>query len=412
MHLTWRTSCRVCGGPLVPAIDLGEQYIQSDFAKPGEEPPIQRQLPLNLLRCDPTAHERACGLLQLSVTVPPAILYRRYWYRSGINRTMTEHLRAIARQGIELVGGKSVLDIGSNDGTLLDAFPASWIRVGIDPSDVAAVPEGAQLVRDAFPSPKLTESNFDLITAIACVYDLEDPVGFMRAIRESLAPNGVFIFEQSYLPRMMSQLAYDTICHEHLEYYSLAVIERVCREAGLRVFAVELNDSNGGSIRCFAARMGTETVWPELPFVGQLRRREFELALDTPFPYGEFTKRMWQHKAKLSTLLMRLKAEDKRIHLYGASTKGNTLLQFCNIDSTIVNMAAERSPHKWGARTVGTNIPIVSEEHSRALKPDVYLVLPWHFRTEFLERERAMLDAGTQFIFPLPEIDVVAKVPV
>ena len=409
MHLTYRSTCRVCHQPLVPAIDLGEQYIQSDFAKPGEEPPIQRQLPLALWRCDPQASEHACGLLQLGVTVPPAILYRRYWYRSGVNRTMTEHLHGIAKQGVELVGGRRSLDIGCNDGTLMAALPDTWDRVGIDPSDVAAVPDGARLVRAAFPSGALDGEVFDLITAIACVYDLENPVAFMEQVKTILAPNGVFVFEQSYLPRMMDQLAYDTICHEHLEYYSLATIERICGLAGLRVFAVELNDSNGGSIRCFAAR--TESSWQETPFVGQLRRAEFERALDTPFPYGEFTQRMWAHKAKLSALLMRLKTEGNRIHLYGASTKGNTLLQFCNIDSTIVDMAAERNPQKWGAKTVGTNIPIVSEAESRAERPDYYLVLPWHFRQEFVERERETMEAGTQFIFPLPTIEVVgAKV--
>lgn len=408
MHLKHRRTCRACGSTaLVPAITLQEQHIQTDFAKPDQEQPVQRIVPLKLVRCDPTQDENACGLLQSAVSVPPAILYSRYWYRSGVNTTMTRHLQGIALEAQHLFEKPGrVLDIGCNDGTLLAAFPSSWKRVGIDPSDViSAVPLGVDAIRTTFPSTQV-RGKFDLITAIACFYDLEDPVAFARSVRDHLLPHGAFIFEQSYMPRMLERLSYDTICHEHLEYYSLAVIERICRDAGLRVFSATFNDINGGSIRCYASR-DDSSAWPEDAGLLSIRRREFDLRLDAPWPYAEFERRMWDHKARLSGLLMRLKAEGKRIHVYGASTKGNTLLQFCHIDSTVIDVAADRSPQKWGARTVGTNIPIVSEEESRAMRPDYYLVLPWHFRDEFIERERATLAAGTQFIFPLPDISIV-----
>jgi len=408
LHLRYRRTCRACGSTaLTPAIDLGEQHIQTDFAKPGEREPVQRIVPLALVRCDPTLDENACGLLQLSVTVPPKILYDRYWYRSGTNRTMTEHLRGIAATAQAMTDGPGrILDIGCNDGTLLAAVDPAWTRVGIDPADVAQdVPAGIEVIQDTFPSAKVSEK-FDVITSIACFYDLEDPGAFAHAIHWRLTPDGVWIFEQSYMPRMLEQLSYDTVCHEHLEYYSLAVIERICARAGMRVFDVEFNDINGGSIRCYASRVESGK-WAETAALQATRRREFDLRLDTPWPYGEFTQRMWAHKAKLAGLLMELKRAGKTIHVYGASTKGNTLLQFANIDSTIIDVAADRSPYKWGAKTVGTNIPIVSEEASRAMRPDYYLVLPWHFKAEFIERERATIEAGTRFIFPLPEIEIV-----
>lgn len=413
MHLKYRRTCRACGSAaLVPAINLLEQHIQTDFAKPGQPQPVQRVVPLALVRCDPMQDENACGLLQLSVSVPPKILYDRYWYRSGTNRTMTEHLRGIAATAQAITGKPgSILDIGCNDGTLLAAIDPSWKRVGIDPSDVVKdVPLDIEAIRGTYPDIRLTGRQFDVITSIACFYDLEDPRQFAMNIRVNLADEGVWVFEQSYMPRMFEQLSYDTICHEHLEYYSLAVIEKILASASLRVFDVEFNEINGGSIRCYAAKRDSE--WVETPAVTAVRRREFDLLLDTGLPYGEFTQRMWAHKAKLSALLMHLKAEGKSIHVYGASTKGNTLLQFCNIDNTVIDVAADRSPYKWGAKTVGTNIPIVSEEESRAMRPDYYLVLPWHFREEFLERERATLEAGTKFIFPLPEIAVVGATEV
>jgi hypothetical protein len=236
-------------------------------------------------------------------------------------------------------------------------------------------------------------------------YDLEDPVGFVKAVDTWLAPDGIFIFEMSYMPLMLKQNSYDTLCHEHIEYYSLAVIERILRGGGLRVISVELNDINGGSIRCFAVK----TSSPRRPdfSVLTMREAEFNLKLDSDEPYQDFQKRADIHRKDLLALLHKIKADGKSIHVYGASTKGNTLLQWCGIDTKLVDYAADRNSDKDGARTPGTDIPIITEEKSRAMKPDFYLVLPWHFRTEFIEREQAMLAQGTRFIFPLPKIEIV-----
>ncbi|MBA3786823.1 MAG: class I SAM-dependent methyltransferase [Acidobacteria bacterium] len=420
MHLTYRQTCRVCGSDsLTPVINLGEQHLQGSFIKEGKELPPMRKIPCEIVRCNPVADETACGLLQMKHSVPPQILYAAYWYRSGTNNTMRNHLQDIAEEAVSLWANRqaSVLDIGCNDGTLLKNYPASFIKYGVDPSDVAREVRGEnlQVVQDVFPSTSLTkllgEQKIDIITSIAMFYDLENPIGFCRGIKNLLSESGVWIFEMSYMPRMLELNSYDTICHEHLEYYSLAVLEKILKLAELQIFRVSFNDINGGSIRCYAAHAGNNQSdnAENARFMNEIRQQEFDLALDTDAPYLAFQARIEKEKDALRTLLIDLKKEGKRIHIYGASTKGNTILQFCDIDNQIIDYASERNPDKFGARTLGTNIPIISEADSRALLPDYYLVLPWHFKAEFVEREREMLEKDIGFIFPLPSIEIVKK---
>ncbi len=419
MHLIHRNTCRVCGSSaLTKVIDLGEQHLQGSFVKPGKEMPPMRKIPTILVRCDPTRDETACGLLQMAHSVPSKILYSAYWYRSGTNQTMRDHLKGIADEAVGMVGTKDarVLDIGCNDGTLLKNYPGDFVKYGVDPSDVAReVGGGIRVIQDIFPSAELAKEikgkKFDIITSIAMFYDLEDPVAFVIDIASTLSAKGIWIFEMSYMPSMLSMNSYDTICHEHLEYYSLSVIENVLNRAGMKVVRVELNDINGGSIRCYATHKGNFLYKDrECDRVLEgLRQEEFDLELDTDKPYRNFQERIDQHKTELMALLRQLKSEGKKIHIYGASTKGNTLLQWCGIDKLVVDCASDRNPDKRGAKTLGTDIPIVSEEESRQMNPDYYLVLPWHFKAEFLEREKEMLDRGVGMIFPLPTVTVVKK---
>jgi SAM-dependent methyltransferase len=417
MHLIHRTTCRVCGSPaLTKVIDLGEQYLQGSFVKPGKELPPLRKIPTSLVRCDPVRDEHACGLLQMEHTVPPEVLYSAYWYRSGTNDTMRDHLRGIVTEALAVHRSvpSCVLDIGCNDGTLLAFYPGGVKKFGIDPSDVAQEIGGdVTVVQDIFPSEELITrldgSLCDIVTSIAMFYDLEDPVAFTQGIRRILARDGLWIFEMSYMPTMLKMNSYDTICHEHLEYYSLAVIESILGRAGMKIVHVTMNAINGGSIRCFATHADTFTYKKDeyQTKVKALRQAEFDLELDTDRPYRDFQGRINVHRQELNALIGRLKNEGKKIHVYGASTKGNTILQWCGIDHRIIDVAAERNPDKFGARTLGTDIPIVSEAESRALKPDFYLVLPWHFRDEILRREADTIRGGTGMIFPLPSIEIV-----
>lgn len=417
MHLLHRKTCRVCGsGALEPVIDLGEQYLQGSFYKPEKEVPPMRKIGCTLVRCDSTRDENACGLLQMKHSVPPEILYSAYWYRSGTNNTMRTHLQNIALSARAMVDTDRavVLDIGCNDGTLLKSYPNGFRRFGVDPSDVGSeVKDDIIVIRDLFPSNGLKRSldglKCDIITSIAMFYDLEDPVIFARSVKHFLADDGIWIIEMSYMPTMLEMNSYDTICHEHLEYYSLAVIERIMSLAELKVFRVEFNSINGGSIRCYISHASSSKYRSEEwdAQIKKIHHDEFDLELDTDKPYRSFQERINVHREKLYGLLGGLKKDGKRIHIYGASTKGNTILQWCGIDNRLIDFASERNPDKVGARTLGTDIPIISEEESRRMKPDYYLVLPWHFASEFLERERALLQTGVGMIFPLPEINIV-----
>lgn len=420
MHLTFRKSCRVCGSTaLTRVINLGDQYLQGSFVKPGKEVPPMRKIPLSLVRCDPTKDEKACGLLQMEHTVPPEVLYSAYWYRSGTNNTMRNHLKGIAKEAVSILNKSSgsVLDIGCNDGTLFGFYTEGFSKYGIDPSDVAQEidKKTVTVIQDIFPSDELLsclqETKMDIITSIAMFYDLEDPIAFAKGIKNILAPEGIWIFEMSYMPTMLKMTSYDTICHEHLEFYSLAVIEYILKQSGMKVFNVTLNDINGGSLRCYATHSTNFKYKNEhhLQNIKAMHQDEFDLELDTDKPYKNFQDRINVHRDELITLLKKLKSEGKKIHIYGASTKGNTILQWCDIDNRIIECAAERNPDKYGAHTLGTDIPIISEAESRAMNPDYYLVLPWHFKDEFIEREQEILKRGTHLIFPLPKIDIISK---
>jgi hypothetical protein len=419
MHIKTRTTCRVCGSAsLKKVIDLGPQYLQGSFIKPGKEMPSTRKIACTLVRCNPEKDENACGLLQMEHSVPPEILYSAYWYRSGTNNTMRSHLKGIVDSVTSIIRKKDaiVLDIGCNDGTLLGYYPKGGMKYGIDPSDVAQeIKEDAIVVQDIFPSKKLVEvlegKTLDIVTSIAMFYDLENPVEFVMGIKKLLSAKGVWIFEMSYMPDMLRLDSFDTICHEHLEYYSLAVIEIILKKAGMRLFKILFNDINGGSVRCYATH-DTNIAYDtpeEIKLLNDTRQAEFDLELDTDRPYEEFWVRINKLKDELHGLLVKLKSEGKKIHIYGASTKGNTILQWCNIDNTIIDYAAERNPDKYGAITLGTNIPIISEADSRAMNPDYYLVLPWHFKEEFLEREKETLEKGIGLIFPLPKVTIHKK---
>jgi SAM-dependent methyltransferase len=414
-HLTTHERCRVCGGVLESALDLGEQFLQGSFVKPGmPDPPLDR-FPLHLMRC---AAEAGCGLVQLRHTVAPDTLYSSYWYRSRINQTMRTHLGELAGHAVGVLGRRPhrVLDIGCNDGTLLSTFE-DVERWGVEPSnaaaDVTVGPHGPHIIRDYFPTshPALRAGSFDVISTVAMFYDIDEPVSFARAVARLLAPGGVWMVEVGYVPDMMRNVGYDAVCHEHLTYYTLRSLERVLAEAGLRVVGAVRNDSNGGSICCFASRADGPPPSGELPAgavdLAELRAAETPYGPDGRAAFTSFATQVREHRRDLRGLVDRLTAEGRRIHVYGASTKGNTLLQFCGLDHTTIPYAAERNPDKVGARTLGTDIPIISEADSRRMAPDYYLVLPWHFRAEIVERESATISAGTRFIFPLPRLEVV-----
>lgn len=417
--LTTRTSCRICGcRSFTDVVKLGDQYIGGLIVSEDGSGTIKRQIPLDLVRCDPALDENACGLVQMRHSVPPKVLYHRYYYESGINQSMRDNLAgisALAEDTVTLKANDIVLDIGCNDGTLLASYRTQGLRhIGIDPSDVAlkARERGFEVVNDFFSADAFrrvhAQEKARVVTSISMFYDLEDPRAFVTDIASVLADDGTWILEQSYLPAMLDVNSFDTICHEHLEYYSLAVLERLFGECGLEVVDVHLNDVNGGSFRLCVAHAGRVRPSPEAASrVQELRVREFEMALDTDAPYAEFRANIERIRVELQTFLEKAKAEGKLVHGYGASTKGNTTLQYCGVTGDLLPAIADRNPRKWGSYTIGSRVKIISEEESRAAKPDYYLLLPWHFLAEFKTREKDFLDRGGKFVVPFPQVHLV-----
>ncbi|MFH1246484.1 MAG: class I SAM-dependent methyltransferase [Candidatus Liptonbacteria bacterium] len=414
-----RSTCRVCGASnLTPIWSLGELYV-SDFLGPGEES-AARKFPLELMLCN--AKNGGCGLLQLKHTVSAETLYRNYWYRSGMNKTMTDELQGIARTAESLVNlepGDFVMDIAANDGTLLRGYTTSGINLtGYEPAKNLAQYNPVSTRRifqdffDAEPWKKeFGDQKAKIITAIAMFYDLEDPNKFVSDVAELLDPEGIFIVQMMSLPLMLKQNAFDNICHEHLEYYSLLAMENLLRRHNLEVFDVALNDINGGSFRLYMrhARKGkTVKVPPEAEGrVKALREHEAELGLNDQPVYDKFAAEVEKMKEQAQDFIKKEVTGGKKVYVYGASTKGNTLLQYYGLDNKLITAAAERNPDKWGKKTVGTMIPIISEDQARKEKPDYFLVLPWHFIKEFKERERDYLQGGGKFIIPLPQFGIV-----
>jgi len=414
-----RTTCRVCDGAPVPILSLGNHYV-SDFVTPGESDGTRA--PLELVLC------RRCHLLQLKHTVPAENMYRNYWYRSGTNSTMRGALADIANtaeQLIHLKEGDTVLDIGCNDGTLLAAYKTGKVfKVGFDPAENLA-PYSRQVAdcvvtgffeAAAFQKhPDLKNRKPKIVTSIAMFYDLEDPKQFVSDIKTVMHPDGLWIVQMSYLPLMLKTNEVGNICHEHLEYYSLQSFEYLLNLFGFEVVDAELNDVNGGSFRAYIRNQSADHgVFSDATYRGlaadrvrALREQEIKLGLDDTRAYTEFAFWVERIKEDVVGFIREQVSRGKKVYVYGASTKGNTVLQYFGLDHTLITAASERNPDKWGKVTVGTHIPIVSEADARAARPDYFLVLPWHFIEEFQAREKDYLLGGGRFIMPMPRFALI-----
>jgi len=374
--------------------------------------------PLELVACAALENEEACGLVQLRQSYELSEMYgENYGYRSSLNASMVKHLKSKVHQLIErhpLQSGDLVLDIGSNDGTLLSFYPDKNVTVvGIDPTGkkfasyyrehIALIPDffSADLFRKKFGSQKAR-----IVTSISMFYDLESPLSFMKDVASILDSDGVWHFEMSYMPSMVRTMGYDTICHEHLEYYSLHQIKWMTDRCDLKILDVAFNEINGGSFAVTVARRSSSHAEASVQIEQQLREEEAQ-GLSNVAQHRAFEDAVQTHKKELLSLLQTLKAKKRTVLGYGASTKGNVLLQHCGISKDLLPAIAEVNKDKFGCFTPGTNIPIISEAEAHAMNPDYFLVLPWHFRDNIVERESAFLQRGGKMIFPLPQIEII-----
>jgi len=390
------TACRSCGSVrLETVLDLGNLCV-SDFITVGA---TEDRAPLELVVC------LDCSLVQLRHTVERDRLYRDYWYRSGTNESMRAALRDVVEDAcsrVELETGDGVLDIGCNDGTMLQMFDGLVYRDGFEPSNLCAKaqrslgPNAGIIFPCYFPPakrPVYARPHYKVITSIAMFYDLDDPNGFVKAIKEWLHPDGVWVVQFQDLRNMLAVNGFDNICHEHLLYPSEVAFSEIVGRHGLRVVDVSHNDTNGGSVR-YIVKHGE----------GETSLRTWTAGFEDAWALASFGRQAERLKRDTVNLLWRLKAEGKLVLGYGASTKGNTLLQYYNIGPELLPAIAERAPEKVGRLTVGTHIPIISEDEMRQLRPDYLFVLPWHFIEAFRRREAAFLAGGGQFILPLPTL--------
>ena len=405
-------SCRICGCTnLVEILHLGDQALTGVFPKSkSQEVPVG---PLQLVKC-----ADGCGLVQLNHSFPADEMYGdNYGYRSGLNASMVKHLQgrvAAARSRVTLQPGDIVLDIGSNDSTTLSAYGDEGLRlIGMDPSGLKFkkyYPSYVELIPDFFKAESFAvhfpSEKAKIITSIAMFYDLEDPTSFMRQVHECLDAEGIWVFEQSYLPLMIERNAYDTVCHEHVSYYALKQIQWMTERVGFKILDVELNDINGGSFCVTVAKSESQHV-ANTQVVQELLDREQSQGYNDWEIYDQFRERVFQHRDALKSLLRRLNASGMDVCGYGASTKGNVVLQFCDVTSQQLRGIAEVNQEKFGAFTPSNYIPIASEAEIKADSPDYMIVLPWHFRENILQREQSYLAAGGNLIFPLPELEVV-----
>lgn len=404
-------------------LELGDHYV-SDFVKPGSEMRETKPWSLDLYLDD------TIGAARLDGVAPLDKMYGQYWYRSGINTSMTRQLQQIVGEICERIPvntGDVWLDIACNDGTLLAAVPDVAIKVGIDPADDSYVQESKRIadaiVQDFFSEAAYQRTGYGnrkakVVTCIAMFYDLDNPRPFIRDVHKILADDGVFVVQMSYTPLMLKQMAFDNICHEHVYYYNLTSIKKLFEAEGFVIRDCSLNDTNGGSFRVYFQKDTSD----KRTFATQQQRDvcdyrvasilDYEAAhwdLSNPQLWTDFGANINKLRGQVLEFLHAAKAEGKTVYGYGASTKGNTLLQLFGITPDLVTAIAERSPYKFGLETVGSRIPIVSEEDMRAAKPDYLLVLPWHFIDEFVKREQEFIAAGGKLVVPCPQFQVIGK---
>jgi NDP-4-keto-2,6-dideoxyhexose 3-C-methyltransferase len=403
--------CRICGcESLVTVMALGDQALTGVFPRARSENVTSG--PVELIKCSAAD---GCGLVQLKQSYDLSEMYGlNYGYRSGLNASMVRHLHSkvakILASGV-LEAGDLVIDIGSNDATTLLAYPQNQYRlIGVDPTGIkfsSYYPPEITLVADFFSAEVITQKlggkKAKVITSFSMFYDLEDPITFAREIENSLADEGVWIFEQSYLPAMLRTNSFDTICHEHLEFYALKQINWIADKAGLKVLDVEFNDVNGGSFSITAAKRGSKRT-PNSEWLNKILEDEVALGLNTTQAFDIFKIRVEEARTALMGFLIQAKKSGKSVCGLGASTKGNVLLQYFGITEDLVREIGEVNEDKFGAFTPGTFIPLIPEQQVLASDPDYLLVLPWHFRA-FFESLPAM--KGRSLVFPLPKFEIV-----
>lgn len=410
MYFKKISKCRVCSSTKVNSVfDLANVPFTGKFPK-SEKIKIPNS-PLNLGMCN------KCKFVQLMHRFNSKYMYNdEYGYESGVNSTMRNHLKKIVNKikKLKKLDKKSVvMDIASNDGTLLNFYPKNVIKIGIDPILKRFKKNYKNIdykISDFFSYKNFSKINLqkkvDVVTAFAVFYDIDNPNQFLRDIKKILKNDGILILEQSNLAKMINLNSFDTICQEHYGYYSTNVINLLLKKNNLTIFDLEYNDSNGGSSRYYIKHSENNKIKVNNKNIKKALNFENTLMLEKKSTYKKFYLRIKNIKAKCQKIIKKIQMQKKTIHGYGASTKGNVIINHFNINKNQMPFISDRNPFKNNRYTPGSKIKIISEKRSRFKNPDYYFVLPWHFKKEILIREKKMRAKGTKFIFPLPNFKI------
>lgn len=414
--LTELHKCRVCGNPsLIPCVNLGDQYLSSIFPENLDYRRTLPRYPLSLVLCE-KKDNTTCGLLQLAHQLDLSPMYEVYPYTSASNSSMKSVLYDVAQSGSQLNHlrpGDVILDIGCNDGTLLTFFENQpFDLIGIDAAK-NLIPilnkKNFSFVQSFFSRrayESATRKKARLAFSVAMFYHLHDPLTFASEVSECLDEDGVWIVQMAYLPLMLKANMYDNIVHEHNGYYSIETMKWIMEQTGLEVFDVSFNEVYGGSFRMFIKKKQSTKYRKSERYLISLEE-ESHMGLSDSHTYEKFSARIKENRRTLMQTVSELVQKKKKIWIYGASTKGNTILQFCSINKDLIVAAADTHPFKIGKFMIGSDIPIRDETNMREDKPDYLLVLPYSFAKDFIEREQILVRRGTRFILPLPAVTII-----
>ncbi len=401
--------CRCCSQKdFKKIIDFGNMQLTTEFRKNKIK---KKEIPMSLVYC------KLCKLAQLNHSYDLKSMYNKnYGYESGINQSMKIHLKEIvndAKKKVQLKKNDAVLDVASNDGTLLKNYKKKILKVGIDPilsKHKNSYPVNTIKIPNYFNKKEIEKKikqKLKIITTVAVFYDIENPNIFISDIKELLHFDGIWVLEQSYFLKLIKNNAYDSFCHEHVTYFCVRQIEQILKKVKLRIVDVKFNEMNGGSIRLFITHSKNK-IKSNKKNLNKLYKIEDYHFSNLNYNLKKFKENVEKSKLDLKNRLRLLKKQNKKIHVYGASTKGNVILQYCGISNKDIEFASDRNKNKWGKFTPGSNIRIISEKKSRKLNPDYYLVMPRHFTDEFIKREKKFLKKGGKFLFPLPKLKEIS----
>lgn len=385
------------------------QPLANSFIKDSNED--ERRYPLSLVFCS------NCGLVQTDYVVPPEEMFRSYFWVSGTSDTIPVHFHELAEEAVKIVGaeqGSLVIDIGSNDGTLLKGFKTLGMKVlGIEPAkNIAEIAHknGISTVNEFFNSDtarRISSGNgkAKIITATNVFAHVDDVFNLLEGVKTLLQDDGIFLIEVPYLMDMISKNEFDTAYHEHLSYFSVKPLVYLFKAAGMEISDVKRNTVHGGTIRVYAKKKTSSATVSDS--VEKLMKLEDEAGLNSIDTYLKFAERVYNLKGELNSVLRRLKSEGKTVIGYGAPAKGNTLLNFFNVGPNELDYIADKNPLKHGVYTPGMHIPVVPVDKIPNTKPDYMLILAWNFSDEIMRQQENFRDSGGKFIIPIPKVRIL-----